>query len=109
MADEGLSAIKVRALGNPGQWVGYHNMYRRRGGDVFTLKTYSVERKNKAGEMVTITIPAEQQFSHRWMEKVKETTPETPPSRLTKPSTITDAMDGPTNNHSDPTAQEDVI
>lgn len=96
--------IRVKAVGDPEQNVGYYNHLRRRGGDVFILRPIVRKREtivmdgNKPvmifdnrfkkevpkREIKTVLITAEQQFSEKWMERIKENLPETKPVHFNK-------------------------
>lgn len=69
--------MKVRAKGDPSNWVGYYGHVRRRGGDVFELVPIKTIKNGKP-----ITIMPEQQFSERWMERVGKQ------SLVSKPATF---------------------
>jgi hypothetical protein len=72
--------MKVKAKGEPSEWVGYYNHIRRRGGDVFTL--LPIETKDRKGQPKIIT--PENQFTDKWMIKVDEDVPESKPAHFNK-------------------------
>ena len=80
LTESDLAPIKVKAKGDPRETVGYYDILRRRGGDVFVLKPVTIKEKNGKEKVLT----PKQQFSERWMTKVPDDIPETKPGHFNK-------------------------
>lgn len=67
--------MKVKAIGDSNYVVGYYGNRRIHGGQVFYLKprkhTNRLDREN-FGKVISV----EEQFSEKWMEKMKDQSPE---------------------------------